>query len=142
MRRPEAALELMADLHEAGLQLHIDDFGTGHSSLEMLHRFPVDAFKIDRSFVHRLSSGDRAEELVRAIVAMGKALRLAVVAEGIETPEQLAFLRSIGCTTGQGFLFAPAVTGARVAALIGTDLSSTTHTGPARRTAATELPVG
>jgi len=110
-RRPEVALGLMRELHDAGLQLHIDDFGREYSSLEMLHRFPVDAFKIDRAFIGALTTGDRADELVRAVVAMGQALHLAVVAEGVETGEQLAFLREIGCTTGQGFLFRPAVTG-------------------------------
>jgi len=111
MRRPEVALRLMGEMHDAGLLLHIDDFGTGNSSLETLHRFPVDAFKIDRSFIGGLATGDRSAELVRSIVAMGKALGLAVVAEGIETGEQLAFLREIGCATGQGYLFMPAVTG-------------------------------
>jgi len=119
MRAPEAALRLMNEMHDAGLRLHIDDFGTGYSSLETLHRFPVDAFKIDRSFIRGLTTGDRSDELVRAIVAMGKALGLAVVAEGIETDEQLAFLHEIGCTTGQGFLFMPAVTGERASDLCG-----------------------
>jgi EAL domain-containing protein (putative c-di-GMP-specific phosphodiesterase class I) len=119
MRRPEAALRLMNEMHDAGLRLHIDDFGTGYSSLETLHRFPVDAFKIDRSFIRGLMTGDRSHELVRAIVAMGKALGLAVVAEGIETDEQLAFLHEIGCATGQGFLFMPAVTGERASDLCG-----------------------
>jgi len=132
MRRPEAALGIMADLREAGLRLHLDDFGTGHSSLELLHRFPMDAFKIDRSFIGRLTSGDRAEELVRAIVAMGKALRLAVVAEGIETHAQLTFLLSIGCATGQGTLFAPPVPGDGLAALVGPVLPGRTRTQAVR----------
>ena len=109
MRRPDVALRLMQDMHEAGFELHIDDFGTGYSSLETLHRFPVDAFKIDRSFIAGLTTSDRTEELVRAIITMGKALGLAVVAEGVETPEQLRFLQDIGCRAAQGFLFMPAV---------------------------------
>ncbi|HEY5515771.1 MAG TPA: EAL domain-containing protein, partial [Pengzhenrongella sp.] len=80
-------------------------------SLETLHRFPVDAFKIDRSFIHDLTTGEHSADLITALVTMGKALGLAVVAEGIETGEQLAFLREIGCATGQGYLFMPAVTG-------------------------------
>ncbi len=124
MRRPEVALRLMRDMHDAGLQLHIDDFGTGYSSLDTLHRFPVDAFKIDRSFVAGLTTSDRTEELVRAIIAMGKALGLDVVAEGVETTEQLQFLQDIGCATGQGFLFMPAVTGDRALELIGRVLVS------------------
>ena len=119
MRRPEVALRLLGDMHDAGLRLHIDDFGTGYSSLDSLHRFPVDAFKIDRSFIHGLTTGDRKSELVRVIVAMGKALGLAVVAEGVETRDQLAFLREIGCATGQGFLFMPAVTGDHAPYLLG-----------------------
>jgi EAL domain-containing protein (putative c-di-GMP-specific phosphodiesterase class I) len=124
MRRPEVALRLLGDLHRAGLRLHIDDFGTGYSSLDSLHRFPVDAFKIDRSFIRGLTTGDRKSELVRVIVAMGKALGLAVVAEGVETREQLAFLQEIGCATGQGFLFMPAVAGDRAAHLLGQVLGS------------------
>ncbi len=119
MRRPEAALLLMRDLHDAGLELHIDDFGTGYSSLETLHRYPVDAFKIDRSFIAGLTTSDRTEELVRAIIAMGKALGLAVVAEGVETDDQLRFLQQVGCATGQGFLFMPAVSGEHAPKLLG-----------------------
>ena len=124
MRRPEVALRLMREMHAAGLRLHIDDFGTGYSSLETLQRFPVDAFKIDRSFIRGLTTGDRSDELVRFIVAMGKALGLAVVAEGIETNEQLTFLKEIGCVTGQGFLFMPAVTSDRAPDLLGRDLGA------------------
>ena len=124
MRRPEVALRLMREMHAAGLRLHIDDFGTGYSSLETLQRFPVDAFKIDRSFIRGLTTGDRSDELVRVIVAMGKALGLAVVAEGIETNEQLTFLKEIGCVTGQGFLFMRAVTSDRAPDLLGRDLGA------------------
>jgi diguanylate cyclase (GGDEF)-like protein len=127
-RRPEEALRIMRELHDAGLQLHIDDFGTADSSLEMLHRFPVDAFKIDRSFIGGLTTGDPNAELVRAIVAMGKALGLAVVATGVETGKQLAFLREIGCTTGQGFLFMRAVTGDQVPDLLGRVLGEESQT--------------
>ena len=111
MRHPETALRIMRGMREAGLELHIDDFGTGYSSLETLHRYPVDAFKIDRSFIDGLTTSDRAHDLVRAIVAMGNALGLAVIAEGIETTEQLALLHDVGCANGQGFLFTPAVCG-------------------------------
>jgi len=122
MRRPELALRLMKKMHEAGLRLHIDDFGTGYSSLETLHRFPVDAFKIDRSFIRTLTSSDNSVELISALVKLGKALGIAVVAEGVETGEQLEFLQEIGCATGQGYLFMPAVTGDHVADLLGHSL--------------------
>jgi diguanylate cyclase (GGDEF)-like protein len=106
MHRPEAAQRLMAGLHEAGFELHIDDFGTGYSSLESLHRFPVDALKVDRSFVAGIGQGDSSDELVRAIIAMGSALGLDVIAEGVEDEEQVAFLRATGCCTVQGYYFA------------------------------------
>jgi diguanylate cyclase (GGDEF)-like protein len=122
MRRPEVALRMMRKMHEAGLRLHIDDFGTGYSSLETLHRFPVDAFKIDRSFIRSLASADNSAELISALVALGKALGLAVVAEGVETSEQLTFLQEIGCAAGQGYLFMLAVTGDRAADLVGRSL--------------------
>jgi hypothetical protein len=87
--------------------------------LDTLHRFPVDAFKIDRSFIESLATGDRGDELIRAIIAMGRALGLAVVAEGIETTEQLGLLQEIGCASGQGFLFMPPVSGDQALNLIG-----------------------
>ncbi len=124
MRRPEVALRLMRDMHDAGLELHIDDFGTGYSSLETLHRFPVDAFKIDRAFIRELTPGDRSADLVRAIVAMGHALGLEMVAEGIETAQQLAFLRKIGCASGQGFLFSAGVPADEVPHLLDRTLES------------------
>jgi diguanylate cyclase (GGDEF)-like protein len=122
MRRPEVALRMMRKMHDAGLQLHIDDFGTGYSSLETLHRFPVDAFKIDRSFIRTMTSADKSAELICALVELGKALGLAVVAEGVETCEQLTSLQEIGCATGQGYLFMPAVAGERAADLLGRSL--------------------
>ncbi|GAA3817658.1 EAL domain-containing protein [Cellulomonas soli] len=119
-RRPELADQLLRQFHAAGLQLHIDDFGTGHSSLQTLHRYPVDALKIDRSFVHGLAEEQQSRELVRAIVAMGRALGLTVIAEGVETREQLAILRDVGCESAQGFLFDRALPADRAAALLGT----------------------
>lgn len=122
MRRPEMALRMMGKLHEAGLRLHIDDFGTGYSSLETLHRFPVDAFKIDRSFIRTLTNADNSSELIASLVKLGKALGLSVLAEGVETDEQLTSLQELGCATGQGYLFMPAVTGDHVDALLGHSL--------------------
>jgi diguanylate cyclase (GGDEF)-like protein len=119
MRRPEMALRIMQKLHDAGLRLHIDDFGTGFSSLETLHRFPVEAFKIDRSFIQTLTDAENSAELISSLVQLGNALGLAVVAEGVETDEQLAFLQSLGCAAGQGYLFKAAVTAADAAALLG-----------------------
>ena len=92
-------------LHELGVGLHIDDFGTGYSSLEALHRLRIDALKIDRSFVAPLGVDRKSEELTRTIVVMGTNLGLDLVAEGIETTEQLDHLRRLGCRYGQGYFF-------------------------------------
>ncbi|MBV1850333.1 EAL domain-containing protein [Catellatospora tritici] len=99
------ARDILDALHEVGCRLYIDDFGTGYSSLEALHRLPIDALKIDRSFVSRLSTDRRSGELVRTIVLMGRNLGLELIAEGIETPEERDRLIQVGCGYGQGFLF-------------------------------------
>lgn len=108
MERTEQALRTMRALKAAGVRFALDDFGTGYSSLAYLHRFPVDIVKIDRSFVRgRRGRGDA--EIVRAIVDLGRSLGLEVIAEGIETGEQLARLRKLGCRYGQGNHLAPPV---------------------------------
>ncbi|WP_024285866.1 EAL domain-containing protein [Cellulomonas sp. KRMCY2] len=129
MADPEAARQIMADLHAAGVRLHIDDFGTGQSSLNALRAFPVDALKIDQSFVRQLDLDVQTNELVRIIVAMGRTLGMDVVAEGVETQSQADQLRSMGCATAQGWLYAPAMPGAEAGALLGTPVAAlaTTH---------------
>jgi EAL domain-containing protein (putative c-di-GMP-specific phosphodiesterase class I) len=102
----ETGFRALRDLSAEGLRVAIDDFGTGYSSLDQLRRMPVDVIKVDRSFVRAMSDGDSDRELVAAVVGMGRALRLTVVAEGIETDEQAEVLRELGCNFGQGFLFA------------------------------------
>jgi len=109
MRDLRHAGRTLTDLRAIGVQVHIDDFGTGYSSLEALHDLPFDVLKIDRSFVSRLAGSPRSRELVRTIITMGRNLNVAVVAEGIETDEEHRLLRDLGCTHGQGFLFAPPV---------------------------------
>jgi diguanylate cyclase (GGDEF)-like protein len=96
-------------LKALGVALSMDDFGTGYSSLSHLHHMPVDELKIDRSFIGRLGRAPRDRHLVEAIVGMARALDLTVVAEGVETDEQLRFLGELGCELAQGHLFAPAV---------------------------------
>ncbi len=104
----DETLRLLNRLHDLGVRLAIDDFGTGYSSLSYLHRFPVDVLKIDRSFVERLSTGGDSA-LVNTILRLGQTLQLETVAEGIERPQEMLFLRRQGCTTGQGFHFSPPV---------------------------------
>ena len=105
-RDPEAAIAVLAQLRSAGVRIWMDDFGTGYSSLGLLHRLPVDGVKVDRSFVAALGGGSRAGRIVATVVGLGRALALETVAEGVETPEQLATLRALGCHAAQGFLFA------------------------------------
>ncbi|PZC45766.1 MAG: putative signal transduction protein [Chloroflexi bacterium] len=97
---------LLANLKQLGVQMAIDDFGTGYSSLSYLKRMPVDALKIDRSFVADLGRDPRQASIIEAVVRMARALGMVVIAEGIEEREQLSFLTRVGCESGQGFLFA------------------------------------
>ncbi len=106
MAESNRAPAALAALKELGLRLSIDDFGTGYSSLSYLQRFPVDELKIDRTFVHDLTDNTAARNLAAAIVAMGNALGLEVVAEGVETAVQAGELRRLGCRSAQGYLFA------------------------------------
>jgi diguanylate cyclase (GGDEF)-like protein/PAS domain S-box-containing protein len=99
---PEAAIQLMRQLKSLGIKIALDDFGTGYSSLSYLHRFPLDSIKIDRSLIARIMDDD---EMVRTIIALGGNLGLKVVAKGIETAEQAAKLRELGCEYAQGFYF-------------------------------------
>ncbi len=104
----DPVLQALQTLRAGGVRIALDDFGTGYSSLSYLHRFPVDRIKVDRSFVQgiRHGSGDATTEaIVRSIVNLGTSLGAAVTAEGVETAEQLAFVRQVGCTDAQGFLF-------------------------------------
>ena len=105
MLRSEAMGPVRA-LKTLGVRLAVDDFGTGYSSLGSLQRFPVDVIKIDRSFVERLGRSDGNASLASAVIALGRALDLSTIAEGIEDASQLAVLRLLGCKTGQGFYFA------------------------------------
>ncbi len=105
----EVALPLLLELKGLGIALSIDDFGTGYSSLAYLRKLPIDAIKIDRSFVLELESSADSATIVAAIIAMADALKLRTVAEGVETPAQMLALRDHGCTLMQGYLFSRAV---------------------------------
>ena len=105
MRDPERAVLLLHELKAMGIHLSVDDFGTGYSSLSYLKRFPLDSVKIDRSFIRDLPRDGDDAGITQAIIAMAHSLRLAVIAEGVETSEQLDFLRANGCDEMQGYLF-------------------------------------
>ncbi|MGN8251280.1 sensor domain-containing protein [Pseudomonas sp. SMV7] len=105
MREVNEALQILAGLKNLGLSIAVDDFGTGYSSLNYLKQFPIDVLKIDRTFVDGLPEGEQDAQIARAIIAMAHSLNLAVIAEGVETHEQLEFLREHGCDEVQGYLF-------------------------------------
>ena len=98
-------IDLLTQLKSRKIQISIDDFGSGYSSLNYLHCLPADNLKIDRSFVSQMQEGNRNYQVVSTIIALSNQLELAVVAEGIETPEQLQWLQQLGCKFGQGYLF-------------------------------------
>ena len=115
LRRPELIGKILSELRALGIRVALDDFGTGYSSLGYLDRYEFDALKIDRTFVVRMLRQERAMAIMEGIVRLGSALRLDIVAEGVETEAQLAMLRSLGCANVQGYLLgrpmpAPAVT--------------------------------
>ena len=114
MENAETAIAVTEKLRSRQIQISIDDFGTGYSSLGYLHRFPVDNLKIDRSFVNQIQPESRKYHVVDAIVALGQQLGLSVIAEGIETFEQFAWLQQLSCQFGQGYLFAKPMTAAEV----------------------------
>ena len=118
MADAEASVQLMRSLKQLGVRLAIDDFGTGYSSLKYLRQFPVDVLKLDRSFVSVLHRDPEDAELVRMIVALAAFLNLKVVAEGVETKEQLAALRSMNCGSVQGFLFSRPVPAGEIVRLL------------------------
>ncbi len=107
MENPDLAGAILTQLKEYPIRLSLDDFGTGYSSLSYLHRFPVDTLKIDRIFINSIGTAGRDSALVRTIVELARSLGMDVVAEGIETGEQLDHLRQLGCEYGQGYLFSP-----------------------------------
>ncbi len=112
MKEPEQAIEKLHELKLMGIKVAIDDFGTGYSSLNYLKRFPIDTLKIDKTFVADVCRDPHDTAIVRAIITLGHALDLTVIAEGVETQEQLQYLSSLGCDVVQGFLFSKSLTAA------------------------------
>jgi EAL domain-containing protein (putative c-di-GMP-specific phosphodiesterase class I) len=105
MRHVESAAVTLRELRERGVRVAIDDFGTGYSSLSYLGRFPLDALKIDQSFVGQIASAEDDAGIVTAVISMARSLELRVVAEGVETLEQVTFLRNHECDEAQGYYF-------------------------------------
>ncbi|HYO16223.1 MAG TPA: EAL domain-containing protein [Thermoanaerobaculia bacterium] len=118
MGKAEEAVSKLQGLRELGVKLYIDDFGTGYSSLSYLHRLPVDALKIDRSFVSEMCHREDRLEIVGTIVTLARTLRMDVAAEGIETAEQVTRLRALSCHLGQGYFFSEPLGQAAAAGLI------------------------
>jgi EAL domain-containing protein (putative c-di-GMP-specific phosphodiesterase class I) len=118
MEDAERNVATLYALKELGVRLAIDDFGTGYSSLSYLHRFPVDALKIDRGFVDGLGHDSEDTAIVRSVIGLARSLGLLVVAEGVETEKQIERLRALGCEVGQGYYFAEPLTAHEMGALL------------------------
>ena len=125
MQDAESTNSVLQALKAMGVRLTVDDFGTGYSSLSYLRRFPIDALKIDQSFVRDITSDPDDATIVSAVIGMGKSLKQQVIAEGVETREQLAFLQSQGCDEGQGYYFSQPVVTEEFARLLGNGISET-----------------
>jgi diguanylate cyclase (GGDEF)-like protein/PAS domain S-box-containing protein len=123
MQDDEFTISVLQALKAMGVQLAVDDFGTGNSSLSHLRRFPIDTLKIDQSFVHEISASADDAAFLGAMMSVGKTLKKRVVAEGVEEREQLAFLQSERCNEGQGYYFSPPVDAEHFAQLLGTGKS-------------------
>lgn len=105
MKRVDYTASILQTLRTRGVRIALDDFGTGYSSLSYLRKFPLDALKIDQSFIHEITTTPDQTAIVSAIISMARSLNLRVIAEGIETPEELAFLLDHQCDEGQGYFF-------------------------------------
>jgi diguanylate cyclase (GGDEF)-like protein/PAS domain S-box-containing protein len=104
MENVDTAVETMNQLRSMGIQIHIDDFGTGYSSLSYLHRFPIDAIKIDRTFINKLTADGKNKEIIQSILSLASSLNFEVIAEGVEMNHQLVNMQNMQCQFGQGFL--------------------------------------
>jgi CHASE3 domain sensor protein len=123
MKRAESAATVLQTLRASGVQLAIDDFGTGYSSLSYLRKFPIDALKIDQSFVRQITTAPGETTIVTAVIGMGRSLKLRVVAEGVETQEELAFLQARHCDEAQGYYFSRPVLPQQFAKLLETGVA-------------------
>lgn len=106
LKASAALLQVLAELREEGVQIVVDDFGTGYVSLGSIKSYPVDTLKIDRSFVANLTASSKDMAIARTIVELARGLKLTIIAEGVESLEQEAALKELGCLIGQGYLYA------------------------------------
>jgi diguanylate cyclase (GGDEF)-like protein len=120
VENPEEMVALLTRLKALGVQLYIDDFGTGYSSLSHLHRLPIDGLKIDRSFIGGMGDHGEKQEIIRMIMMLAHDLNIGVIAEGVETTNQLEQIKLLGCDQGQGYLFSKPVDGNKAQALLKT----------------------
>jgi len=118
MKHPESAAAILQTLRRRGVQVAVDDFGTGYSSLSYLRSFQIDALKIDQSFVGQITTGDNDASIVTAVISMARSLKLRVVAEGVETIEQMRFLQAHDCDEAQGYYFSRPVVPQQFALLL------------------------
>ena len=124
MQNSHGAIETLKRLRSAGVHLSIDDFGTGYSSLAYLKRFPIQALKIDQSFIRESTSSPDDAAIVTSIILMARSLKMSTIAEGVETNAQLAFLRVLNCEEAQGYLFSPPVPAAQAREILRRDFSA------------------
>jgi EAL domain-containing protein (putative c-di-GMP-specific phosphodiesterase class I) len=122
MKHAESAASILKILRTSGVHLAVDDFGTGYSSLSYLRKFPIDALKIDQSFVRQITTVPDETIIVEAVISMGRSLKLRVIAEGVETQEQLAFLQAHQCDEAQGYYFSRPVLPHQFANMLETSL--------------------
>jgi diguanylate cyclase (GGDEF)-like protein/PAS domain S-box-containing protein len=126
MKRPQSTESILKTLRAKGVQVSVDDFGTGYSSLSYLQKFPIDALKIDQSFVRQITMAPNETSIVTAVISMARSLKLRVVAEGVETQDELAFLQAHQCDEAQGYYFSRPVTAQQFAKLLEVGISELT----------------
>jgi EAL domain-containing protein (putative c-di-GMP-specific phosphodiesterase class I) len=125
MKKAEATESILKTLRARGVRVAVDDFGTGYSSLSYLRKFSIDALKIDQSFVRQITTVPDETTIVTAVISMGRSLKLRVIAEGVETREELEFLRAHECDEAQGYYFSRPVPAEEFAKLLKTGVSET-----------------
>jgi diguanylate cyclase len=125
MKRAESAASVLQKLRARGIRVAVDDFGTGYSSLSYLRKFPIDALKIDQSFVRQITTTPDDTAIVAAVIAMGRSLKLRVIAEGVETREELEFLQALQCDEAQGYYFSRPVVADEFAGMLKTGVFET-----------------